>query len=346
MMKFVLTALFVVGFVVALAPQSAEAARRCKSQAYEKKDAVEFCAGKLKCGDKTPPQVMKCTGKPRRWICRCIAPKPAPTGGNSTTGTSDVEIELQEYGLPSATPAPQGDGTSGRRTRPTGQTIWGTPPQQPPLSALPGAQPAAPAAAPPKAPVFSPYEPVSLPSHFCSIAEKGKKFVETMKTARKMGANAAAANQWYDEIAYGEGAETADGGSQEGTAKDAIREWENAEQLAKAEMNAAKAIEVKECDENGVPLPQSVLPELGGVLMPNTFENSPSPEPEPEPGATDPVPDIDGDPDRPIILGPYEPKMDGGSVRLDPLTPEQQEMLDAPIEEPIESVIPELGASR
>jgi hypothetical protein len=54
--------------------------------------------------------------------------------------------------------------------------------------------------------------------------------------------------------------------------------------------------------------------------------------------------DLNGDPDRPIILGPWVPPMQGGSVRLDPITPETQELLDEPIEEPIKSVIPELGA--
>ena len=112
------------------------------------------------------------------------------------------------------------------------------------------------------------------------------------------------------------------------------------------------------------------------MLIPNPFENAPTPAPKPP--ATDPLPDtssgagfrirnplqdlqleedydrdipdgdgksgggVDGDPDRPIIVGPYVPPMDGGSVSLDPLTPEQQEMLDEPIEEGIESVIPEL----
>ncbi len=55
------------------------AAAVCKSQAYEKKDAVSFCDGKLGCTKKG--LVTSCSGKPRRWICRCVKPK--PTGGQN-----------------------------------------------------------------------------------------------------------------------------------------------------------------------------------------------------------------------------------------------------------------------
>jgi len=295
MMNFVFKALFVVaviGFVGGLTSESAEAASKCRSSAYEKKDAVAFCEKKPKCGDKTPPQVMKCSGKIRRWICRCVTPKPASTGGNSTTGTSEVEADLQEYGLPTSRPQramrPRGGTRPQSQTPLTDPTPTTTPaPARPDLSryygVLPGTQndqaaqqPATetdaapqdaaaerskrprggvrparttpkpyglpaytgnqymprneePIAGPPiqqapipKAPVFSPYQPVLLPSHYCSEAEKAQKVAEANATTQKMGANAAAANSWYDAIAYGEGAGSPDRQTAESAAKDAI----------------------------------------------------------------------------------------------------------------------------
>ncbi len=64
-----------------LGTQPAEAASRCKSNAYEHKDAVSFCEGKLQCSKKTPPQVTVCTGRVRDWKCRCKKPK--PSGGQN-----------------------------------------------------------------------------------------------------------------------------------------------------------------------------------------------------------------------------------------------------------------------
>ena len=62
---------------VGLTTVPAEAARTCKSQAYEKKDAEDYCRPILKCEEKSPPEEMNCTGNStaRRWICKCRKPK-------------------------------------------------------------------------------------------------------------------------------------------------------------------------------------------------------------------------------------------------------------------------------
>ena len=44
-------------------PHRGNTMKVCKSQAYKKKDAVAFCTKKL-------GKAAKCSGKPRRWICR------------------------------------------------------------------------------------------------------------------------------------------------------------------------------------------------------------------------------------------------------------------------------------
>jgi len=48
-----------------------EKSGRCRSQAYEKADAEEFCEGQLQCENETPPKKISCSGQPRRWICTC-----------------------------------------------------------------------------------------------------------------------------------------------------------------------------------------------------------------------------------------------------------------------------------
>ncbi len=61
--------------LVIAASDTSEAAKRCRSEAYEKQDAVDYCEDNvLHCADKEPPQVTKCRGRARRWICQC---KPA-----------------------------------------------------------------------------------------------------------------------------------------------------------------------------------------------------------------------------------------------------------------------------
>ena len=47
---------------------------RCKSNAYEKKDAEAYCKKALKCSEKTPPEVltMLAGSKPRRWVFVCV----------------------------------------------------------------------------------------------------------------------------------------------------------------------------------------------------------------------------------------------------------------------------------
>ena len=61
----------------------AQAGKPCKSQAYDKATAIEFCSNKLKCENNTPPEQLECKGKPRRWICKCVSIKnPSPTPSN------------------------------------------------------------------------------------------------------------------------------------------------------------------------------------------------------------------------------------------------------------------------
>ena len=69
---YVLGALLTAASFILVGIDGAEAARRCKSSAYEYQDAWDFCWEQLKCDEKEPPQDMKCTGKTRRWICWCI----------------------------------------------------------------------------------------------------------------------------------------------------------------------------------------------------------------------------------------------------------------------------------
>lgn len=77
-----LLALFVIAFVTALfifimAP-SAEAASRCKSSAYDKATAEEYCGEKLGCEDKNPPKVLVCRGRTNNWKCSCKGPRKKP----------------------------------------------------------------------------------------------------------------------------------------------------------------------------------------------------------------------------------------------------------------------------
>ncbi|MEZ5841689.1 MAG: hypothetical protein R3D02_15105 [Hyphomicrobiales bacterium] len=74
--------------LVAASTLPAEAKSVCKSQAYEKKDAEDYCRPILKCEEKTPAEEMNCTGNStaRRWICKCRKPK--PVSGKSKTGLS------------------------------------------------------------------------------------------------------------------------------------------------------------------------------------------------------------------------------------------------------------------
>jgi curli biogenesis system outer membrane secretion channel CsgG len=44
---------------------------RCRSEASDKADAVEYCESQLKCAQQTPPMTTTCTGQPSRWICQC-----------------------------------------------------------------------------------------------------------------------------------------------------------------------------------------------------------------------------------------------------------------------------------
>ena len=82
MIKTMAKILAVAAFFLVAASQSSEAAKPCKSDASDRSTAEEFCAAKLKCSDKTPPEELKCTGQTGRWICRCVKPK--PSGGNRT----------------------------------------------------------------------------------------------------------------------------------------------------------------------------------------------------------------------------------------------------------------------
>ena len=59
----------VLGFIAfTTASSSAFAAKPCKSEAYEKADALEFCTNKLNCAE---DEFVKCAGTARRWICKC-----------------------------------------------------------------------------------------------------------------------------------------------------------------------------------------------------------------------------------------------------------------------------------
>ena len=90
MIKTLAKVMAVAAFFLVATSQSPEAASRCKSDAYDKSTAVEFCAAKLKCSEKSPPQEMICKGKTQNWRCWCAKPKPAggnqsvPGGGQST----------------------------------------------------------------------------------------------------------------------------------------------------------------------------------------------------------------------------------------------------------------------
>jgi hypothetical protein len=80
MINTMVKVLAVAAFFLVAASQSSEAAKRCKSSAYDQSTAEEFCEAKLKCADKTPPEELLCRGKTRDWKCWCVKPK--PKGGN------------------------------------------------------------------------------------------------------------------------------------------------------------------------------------------------------------------------------------------------------------------------
>jgi hypothetical protein len=237
--------------------------------------------------------------------------------------------------------------------------------------------PTPPAPKPPKlptAPSFTPYDAVSIPGHYCSDDEKSQKVAEAAAQLKAMTSNADRANAWYDAVAYGPAADSLTAIALQQTAKDAIREWENAQQLAQTALNEAKAVEVKECDENGVPLAVSTIGPIGTVGIPNPFEDEPSPPPtllSDDTGTSTGIrygtpgtdlrleleydkfePDDAEEPDDSedagegagtVILGPYQKPMDGGGVSMPPLTEEGKKILEGTDDEPIDTVIPDLA---
>jgi hypothetical protein len=106
----------VAALVLTFGIDHAEAARPCKSDAYDKADAEAFCEGKLQCSKKTPPQTISCRGNVRRWICRCTTPKPPspqPQGSLGPGQGSAPSIEKDPLALLNALAAAL-DGLEGR----------------------------------------------------------------------------------------------------------------------------------------------------------------------------------------------------------------------------------------
>jgi hypothetical protein len=64
----------------------------CRSYAYEKKDAIEFCQMKLKC---KAPEIVVCYGQPREWKCRCEKPKEKPAKKLEQKNESDYSMDKE-----------------------------------------------------------------------------------------------------------------------------------------------------------------------------------------------------------------------------------------------------------
>lgn len=63
-------------FAVVLSGLFLQPAIACKSQAYDKDEAIKFCTRELNC---KPPKIVACYGHVREWKCRCEIPKQEPS---------------------------------------------------------------------------------------------------------------------------------------------------------------------------------------------------------------------------------------------------------------------------
>ena len=111
-------------------------------------------------------------------------------------------------------------------------------------------------------PRYKPYSAVSLPEYYCSNDERDAAIRRAKQAEKAAKQNARTANERYDYLVYGAGAEDSGADEAAQAAKADIRKWESAEYEAKANVRAADNIEVIECDPNGKPLPKSGIPGL------------------------------------------------------------------------------------